>query len=418
MKEQIRLSRYECVFSIIYTVFIVYTIRKSTFDYYSYFVLGGTILVLLMIVIKQHKAWPKNYLLVIGLILFFFGIMSSLIVFTNTNIILNMKYLVVLMTCFTPIILFQYIDYYFDNNKRRFILKIGLDTWIYYCIKAIVFYIYNENAARNLAVNPNYYGDIAIGGGYYLAYGCAILAVYLFERILYRNKNFFTLMICGLCIVVVILTDSTITTLAMIIGIAFVFIRKIVDKLHWSMGKLIVTFATVFILMYLLGVIDVILNMVYSVFVQIQAPYAWRIVEMINLLQGKGIVKDGAFYLRGIVYFNSIELIQEKPLVGQLFSGSLFVNDRLGAHSEIIDSLAQWGVFVGGSYLSIYFIAINSFWNKIKCRTYLIVFWSLMLLNPVRVFHTIFITFFLIPLYEKVSEKVNESYNVDKCISK
>lgn len=412
-------KNYEWLFLFSYVIFIFYIIRRSTSEFYRYIAFIYYFIMLFWVMYSLWKKYTVQYLLML-LNIFAFDILIgvSIIVFSRDKF-LDLKYLSDANICFIPIVAYQWLKHNGSVKLKKTILSTSTLIWLYYCIKAILFYNSHVNAARNMASNIGYYGNVAIGGGYALGFGCAILAAYFFEKFLYENYKRKYGLFCALCCLLVFMTESTITTIVMLTGFGYSVLKF--AFLKWKIGVMLLLSGLIIVVVCLIasGIAAEILILTRNFFSEISRPYAWRAVEIIDAIMGKRIQEEGAISLRAIVYKKSWDAFWLNPFDGQLTSGILFGNANVGGHSEFLDCFAQWGIFIGSSYLSIYIIAIKDIWSHMRYHAFIFVFIGLFLLNPIRVFHIMFVTMLMIPLFETWSDNKKYEYcYVDKCISK
>ncbi|RKJ42861.1 hypothetical protein D7X98_18215 [bacterium 1XD8-76] len=389
---------------IIFSLTTIWTIRYSTSELYNYFALIEAIMALILIVTESKQKLKTGEALVLSTLVLFAGGAVCLILVLSSEKILDMKYLGVLCIYLSPIVFFQWLQRKKDIYLQRTLLYIAFCIWGYYGIKQIIFYSLHAGAARHLAADPLYYGKLAIGGGYFFAYGSAILAVYFLERLCFIKKSLNIMVLFLICFIHVLTTESMLTTMSMLLGIGLVILKVIAKKMRLSLFSIFILIMGSISVLFFSGAFKIILMEVYDYFSVISRPYAWRIVEIIDLLLGNGVVKEGAIQLRWAVYKESIDKILEYPLTGSLLSGRYFGGG--GGHSEVLDALAQWGVMVGGIYIYIYMAAIKNIYKWIDCRLYLFPCGCMLLLNPVAIFHFSFCMFFMIPLQQVLDRKM------------
>lgn len=389
---------------IIFSLTTIWMIRYSTSELYNYFALIEAIIALILIVMESKQKLKIGEALVLSTLVLFVGGSVCLILVLSTEKILDMKYLGVLCIYLSPIVFFQWIQGKKDIYMQRTLLYIAFCIWGYYGIKQIIFYSLHTGAARHLAADPLYYGKLAIGGGYFFAYGSAILAVYFLERMCFIKKSLNVIVLFLICFIHVLKTESMLATMSMLLGIGLVILKVIAKKMRLSLFSIIILIMGSVSVIFFSGAFKIILMEVYDYFSLISRPYAWRIVEIIDLFLGNGVVKEGAIQLRWAVYKESIDIILEYPLTGSLLSGRYFGGG--GGHSEVLDALAQWGIMIGGIYLYIYMISIKNIYKQLSCKLYLFSFAWMVFLNPVAIFHFSFSMFFMIPLQQVLDRKM------------
>ncbi|WP_347835065.1 hypothetical protein [Gracilibacillus sp. JCM 18860] len=116
----------------------------------------------------------NKLIICLGMYLFYTFIVSLI----TEGLITSIGYSLGQLSLFIGIIMFLYYrqKYSFETFKK--LVYVLLAIWIYYCWKAIIFYNKNEFAARDIISHQGeQYGNVAIGEGYGLAFGSALLGV-------------------------------------------------------------------------------------------------------------------------------------------------------------------------------------------------------------------------------------------------
>lgn len=402
-KESKRLNSKEALFVVFFAVITIWMVRYSSSKLYNYFALTEFVWALFLLITEANQKLSIKYVSVLARLVFFIGVSICLIAILSSDKQLDMKYLGVLCVYLSPIVFGEWMQRKAGINLKRAILITVYWIWGYYGIKQLIFYSMHIRAARYLAANPLYYGEIAIGGGYFFAYGSVLLVVYLLERICFIKKSLGTMILCSICFIHVLMTESTLATIVMLLGISVVILKLIARKMHLNLFSIIFLGICSFGLFIISGTYKTLLTELYTHFSSIARPYAWRIIEIINLLLGNGVVKEGAIQSRWIVYKESIETILERPFWGSMLNSIYF--DGGGGHSEVLDALARWGLVIGGLYLSIYIIFIRNIYKGLDCKVYIFSFICLIFLNPVAVFHFSFVMFLVIPLQQIIDKE-------------
>jgi len=305
--------------------------------------------------------------------------------------------------------------YYLENSNRDYVYKISMLVWSLVCIYALFFYLNNPHAARHLAIASDYYGVTVLGGGYALAYGSAILTVYLFGVLLDKdNRGVFSkarqLNIIVGCIInffVVIQTASVITMIAMAIGLAYTAFIAIFYR-RKKYAQLAVAFLVLIVL-----IIYVMINwsrIGYGIIALTQGSndiVNIRFNEIGQSMIGQNAA-DSDFSYRIKIIENSIQMFFQKPLFGWGFSTGYDYRTGLsigvGGHGQFTDILALHGLIGGLLFYAIYKGAIKiskTNYSSIIMRGYIITFLFLFIFNPFESFAGHFILFLIIPILAK-----------------
>lgn len=293
------------------------------------------------------------------LILFF--LIFCFLCISSTSLGVSVKYIWARILLLSGILIGSYyilIDSY--ARKRNFLISSML-VWNFFVIRAIVFYIENPRAARTLAANQESYGNIAIGGGYVLAYGAAILGVYLLNVILSgtwkeqrwkRSTVLFAILICILNFAVVFLTASTITILGTVLGmILSIYInlfstqginRKILIFIGWVFAICVI--AILFFQWNKIG------EWIVNKMALGDTILHQRFQEIGLAMIGQGNESEDLSYRLGALE-SSLKLFFQHPLFGcgylNGFQYSAEVAMGIGGHGEIFDTMARYGLLGG-----------------------------------------------------------------------
>lgn len=314
------------------------------------------------------------------------------------------------LTLFIGILIFNYYKNKCSIKSFKRLLSIVVIIWVYYCIKALIFYSNNPYAARKIiSHNGGDYGDIAIGGAYGLAYGSAILGVHLFSLLTihhFQNKiiKSITIILTVVFFLITMETGSTITLLAMIMGLLF----NLLLSLGRKKGKLN---RSNFIRM-VIGNISII-SIVLLILLNLKNIGAWLIdnssslsdkliasrVEQIGikLLTGSN---EGTLGARELLYNQSINTFSENLLFGTSLEYGLRMNTLIGGHSELFDNLGKLGLVGIIPFLLIFYqsVKIERKQNKgFDSGEYILTLLILFIFNPFNYSQANFVLFFIIP---------------------
>lgn len=325
----------------------------------------------------------------------FFLLIYMMDVLIRNDFLLGIKCLALYICYFSPLFLYCYFKQLKNKYYINLVLSFSILIICWYGIKALVFYTKHIEAARFLASDNRFFGDVAIGGGYALAYLFSITVVFLLGN--YGIKKQYLPVIC-IGILVVLKTHSSITTLVMLMGIGLAFLFQFIQSFHNRKNRVIIVLSAVVCLFLLLLLKQAIGQYLVSQFKDMFNPVGWRMTEVGNLLQGNSLGSESATNLRLVTYYKSLDIIKNNPLLGELLTHGMVLNTgNTGGHSEILDIFAGWGFFVGGLYLSIFifwFVRLNK--SSRNCA-YMVTALVMMLLNPCVNFHFCMGIFFIIP---------------------
>lgn len=307
----------------------------------------------------------------------------------------------------------QFNYYRSKNNPKelKFIVIGVLTAWAFFAIKAIVFYITVPSAARVLASDFYAFDNIAIGGGYAIAFGSAILCVFFFEIYINEKKhekkmNFIILAFVIVLFYLLIKTESTLTLIGCVIGLLTSIIRKAwrASGRIGSLKKMLTAILLVSVLLWAM--------------MNIQEIGEW-IIEITKkgtdntiLRRFNRVGQKMAYSSTGSTYKNYVDerwgcVVQSwntflhNPIIGVGFkSGNIFANleiNGVGMHSAICDLLAQHGI-LGAVPCIMFFIKALRTECRVNYNTYIITMLFIIVVNPFEYFHGYVAMFTLIPM--------------------
>lgn len=320
---------------------------------------------------------------------------------------------------FSPMVIYSY---YANSNirKLKLLLKVCLVLFFYFIIKSLIFYTEFENAARQIAADKSALGDLAIGGGYSLAYASVIFTIFLTDLMI--NKNISNLKIKVLVILSMLLmsyfvfkTKSTLTIIWLIVGVLLVLFskkrRQINDKnnlLQINKGRTDLS-----------RIILIILSICVTFFIYesigkflIENANENNVVSQRLSELGKSAAygidnSDYSEYRIGRYVFSFISFFKS-PIIGNGFEyGYIYKNSLpyIGGHSEWIDSLANFGLVGSIPFFLIFYFVIKSgrlISRHLASNSYILVVFLLGLFNPLLEFQITFILMLIIPLLSKI----------------
>ena len=312
---------------------------------------------------------------------------------------------------FSPILFANYYLRFSSPVKLKKIILIILAGWIFFSVRAIIFYINHPGSARILASDKLAYGTIAIGGDYSLAYGSAILAcaamsLLLEHRLGRPSKYVFWIAMTILCLAVVFYTESTVTFVAMIVGVLLTLFFRGDDQVLYqrltkrTIGKLVIV---VVILAVLVIMSQLIGRLVISVAEnQTSGQFRERLMSLAGFLMGNK--EEGAYTVnRYEIPLKSLGTFIRNPLFGVSYQhGNNFLKASdfgIGSHCEWADALANYGLIGGIPFLLIYFFHIKEVLqtpNRLA-KGWIVCFIIMGMFNPFRSFQSHLILFFVLP---------------------
>lgn len=322
------------------------------------------------------------------------------------------------MQLFAGILMLNY--YEFEREKKfEKILYAVLLVWLFFCIKASVFYFHNPYAARNIEVlngGLTQFGNLAIGGGYPLAYGSVVIAVFLsgvLASISMENLKIRALIILVISMLVylVFATGSTITLLALFAGFSLniliylgnVIGKKDVSKKYiWYGIVLLLLVLTLFNLQSLgLWIMDITsgFNGLLAKRIELLARF---------LVSGTG---EGTLQVRRTLYLQSLRTFFEYPVFGSAIEYGLGQTPVIGDHSELLDSLGRIGAIGSFFYFLIFFESIRKvrLYNKnLNLWPCILSFLIMFLLNPFHSAQSNFALLFIVPAIGLIVRRRNQ----------
>ncbi|MDV2582164.1 hypothetical protein [Alkalibacillus haloalkaliphilus] len=413
--------------AIIAVIFLVYNISGYTsenFIYISAFMLILWSIFSLLVSPKKFTEILMEKKIIAFALFFLFFVITSL---PTAGLIETSKSLGSFLILFSPMFIMSY--YIRINNKFIicFILSSVLISWMIFALRSIQFYSLNPGAARTMTSSGDIYGEVAIGGGYSLAIGSAILVVFLLELFLkgkFRKISFvISIIFISLLIFLVIDTWSSITLVALIVG----FFTTIAVMFSSNRdGRLSINYKSIFtqvILIIMVSVVFFNINSISYYFMGVFSESNNKISENIYNVAASIYFNNNYIYTDELSLFNRLDLISlsiqtflTNPLLGVGYSYSyeapLAFENGIGNHSEVFDSLAKFGLLGSIPYFFIYYYGIKANLNNnhaIMVLAYIIVIITLAVFNPFRFFHANLVIFLVIPsflfLYKKRVEK-------------
>lgn len=368
--------------------------------------------VLLLVVIIINQNWKLKLSHPASKFLLVFLLLVSAEIMISGNI--PFAYLLSRLSMFMPIFIFIY---YKDSPKSKKMLCIVLGIWLAVSVRATYLMGTGKMAARYIAAHVQEAKPFS-GGGYALAIALALLGVFLLDLYLWgKSKKVYHLVFCILLFAVVILTQSTITVIAMIIGVfsSVCFRLFSISTLKGITRRHIVGLVLLFCVcvgFYLLK--DHFGQALISYALPHNDNFSRRLVELGHLLSGSGVMSaetsDSAD--RVMRMLSSLQSFLEYPILGitRVVGTNHYLQAAygVGSHGELFDSLARFGLVAGIPYLGIFLsgIAYERSLQTLKIGFgYIITFVFLITFNPFLYSSVNCVLFFVIPLIITLREQ-------------
>ena len=297
-----------------------------------------------------------------------------------------------------------------SKKQLRVFLWAIMALWVIMCIISIRFYIVNPQAARTEASDGDAFSG-EVFGGYMLSYGSALLCNYLFMTLLYRKpgviKGILTAAVCVMLAVLVYMTQSMLTFVAMLAGLAATVFFDTNRSINHRYLKLLIS------AIVLAGGVLLMQHVIQN---NISAIMAWLDGhnEYLMLRRVKSLLQNYFFNFQtrhfsertGLVKA-SFELFTESPIFGHGYKyGNVFSAGKaygIGNHSELLDSLARYGLTGALPLFGIYYFSAKEYMKKHP--GILVCFFMLVMFNPFITFASNLVLMLIIPVSEHLNIK-------------
>lgn len=275
-----------------------------------------------------------------------FLLIYLLLIPLGDNPLLSVKYLGSYLIYFIIFLIF----YTYKKNRKikKLIIISEIMSWwiIVLSIFAIIYYSANPLAARLYITHKGDLGGLMIGGGYQLAYACTLILPFKVTQFM-ENKKLSNLISILIMAVLIVKTQSVITTLIALIGcyISFIFSgRK--DRRSIKIITAIILVMIIWILKSKIGyfLLDISNGKEVVDISTLNNTVYMRIRDIGNLLVGNEIGANTALQLRLNNYMRPLGDILNKPLTGSLFSSGVCVETSNFNDSTILTALVTWGI--------------------------------------------------------------------------
>lgn len=404
------------VSSILYVAFCSFYISGLSSELHNYIQVGLYLAWLFVAMLEDRYAFKysiqnkSNYLLLLFLAFYVFtGVLSG----SAWNLITYVIVFVMLYGAFIPA------NYYLYRGRKKevlFIVRTIAFVWGLFALNAILFYSVNPSAARTLAADFYAYDSIAIGGGYAIAFGSALLAVYLVDLLLNvkvkRRQKTWCIIGIVLLLYLLIKTESTTTLIACVLGIIVSFTRRFIKRHSYSGTGKFFSYALVLLLgIFIYANINTIGGMMLANTTDTDQLLTRRFNRIGEKLFYAGSSTSSENYVdeRWGYVLLSFNTFAENPLLGIGYQSGydygIMERSGVGMHSEIGDTLAQYGLIGSIIWFSMIIVTLKRMSDKKVGRSYIVSLLLMSLLNPFRYFHGFFILFSFIPLMNALLRK-------------
>lgn len=333
----------------------------------------------------------------------------------NAGLTYTLEYVVIFLCLYGTALQYRY--YYYRNKieEQQFVVTGILLAFLNFSIIAIIFYTIYPAAARTLAADFYAFDNIAIGGGYSIAFGASMLSVYLFE--LLRRKRLFVgrtrilvIIFFLLLELLIIKTESATTLIANILGIVIGIINSLyVNNKKRSINQHIISILlfsiAIIILLNLNGIGDFVVRHTSARLEEVLFRRFNRIGEKL-LYFGTGNDSTNYFDERFGTITLSWNTFLEHPFLGVgHLCGNIYSelgNYGIGQHSELFDALAQFGIIGFIPWSRIFITSLKKQKSINRCKGWKYSLLIMMIFNPFKAYHGYIVAFFLIPMIERL----------------
>lgn len=374
---------------------------KGFANYISFILL---IPIFIICILNQNKVIKFNKAMVCAFIFLLYYALTSLLHFNIYFFSIEYAYYIL---AFSPLV----ISFVVKENNSSFaaldLLQTTMFLWIIMCVYSIILYRSSPNFARAAAADQN----LALGmifGGYQYTYASAILAVYVYSVYL-RCKSFishrerFILIVFEILLLVEIyLTESSITTLSVVIGIIATYFLN--QRNNESKKR---TFKFAIFIIVLVAFMLIVENNINYIYLWLISHSDTRIFYRLKeIVQAVFFDSTTSHYeRRSQTLIDSITTFIKSPIfgVGYKYGNVTSIGKAkygIGNHSELLDAFAQFGMLGAIPFISIYVISMKEYLRRYT--GILITFIIMVLFNPFFYFLTCLTVFMIIPLSEYV----------------
>ena len=405
-------------------LFVPYIALMLLYLKVSLFRYGATALLVLplIICIVINRAIPRRHLLIIAFLAAHFCISVH-----TASIASSVKIVLQDLIWVAPIFIYDIIETIDDNRRKSicgFIFKLMSLILAYCMVRSFLYALSNPYAIRSMAnydVTETPVGmPLAIGGGYPLIFSCVILApyfIYLGKTHWKTNKKIATISVGAFVFTIMLLVASNVTTAVLLAAAASAWMLVVNRK---SNNMIILAFILVLLAVIVTNprLLARIIKMVSNIFDTKSIIYI-RLQEILPALSGAS--SSSAFGDRFMLAGRSWSTIWEYPFLGAGFQVGYnydALTNYVGHHSEWLDFLATYGIFIGGLFLVFLYRSIrtllNASWlkeNKAIYTVLFIIFGVIGIMDPVLSTNALLILFVYIPCAECAIGGMNNEKN-------
>lgn len=394
-----------CYFFIVYALFFL---TGSNNEFRNYILISLLFLWTVVASVEDPKSFSTaiggketKYLFLFLGYYFFTSILESDFLYTMTYI----GVYIMIYTSYVQCI------YYFNRgnyNEISIVVRFSILGWIILSIASIAFYMVNPSAARMLAADFNAFDNLYIGGGYAIAFGSALLLVYIVSLVcsekLSKKYNVYALLCVCMLYFLLIKTESTTTVIASSVGCLYCVYERMKNSKY---KKCFYTLFILFLLFIVSGGLESVLSYVSSsTDVESENLYSRRFNRIGEKLLSFGShstsAEDNYVDERWGLVVESFNTFLENPIFGIGYKvGNVFAKLEgigIGTHSEICDILAQFGIFGSFFFFRFFITAYRRVNMGVVNKGIVITLFIMVLMNPFHYFHGFYVLFLLVPM--------------------
>ena len=345
-----------CISEIITVLLFILVLRGSTNSIEIYLKIALAFLWFVFALLENKYAFMNmmNSKIIVAIVVYLL-IRTIISVFISDSIITPINYSLSLVVYFIGIFMMCYY-----NNRNISVCKlvnILLIIYLWYAIKATIFYLQNPEAAR---VFSDYQDSVTIGEGYGIAFGAAFLSVFVFALLLNDSKSkkiqkaqYILVIVVG--IIVCMLVQSSIIIYALVLGLCVDFIIYKCRKSNASAVGVIFIIIVIFVLFFLYK------TDFYELLIRLNISFKNAITDRLAVLARYALYKTESDALTGRVdvYFESIRMFFQHPIIGAASEYSYSELYQIGNHSTILDVFGRYGFVAGVMNVYIYIKYVN-----------------------------------------------------------
>ena len=319
----------------------------------------------------------------------------------------------VYMMVFTPFLVLLHLQHTENVESINYLVFCFIIIWNIFLSLCFTTCIAYPGLARAMASQRTLFVDVINGGGYPMGYGSAILATYLFSKLLHgeiKGKLTMILVIAEILFMsmTIFVINSFIIIFSLITGVLLVAVSKVAK----SRKSAIFSYSMTGIILLVIGLnISEILKYLKDNTEDELLQKRWEEIYYSVEEDENSNHVDAREY----VYQKSIDGFWDSPIIGNGYkTGNVYSNNKdedsgIGNHSSVLDALAQFGL-IGGIPLLLFLLYPMKYAKTRKLdMLYLVPFYIMLCLNPtIRCYHVMLIVYLIIPSMENLlKEKKN-----------